>query len=128
MNRTSIAILISLSLWRLVYYLFIYEKPYSPTSNTDSSELWTVVVVCALVPIAAILLIVANAPRPKSIRSPQPQTTAQRPNLSRKEEELYRQLINLLHGDVEAARRLLNDSYTVWNLEKVIYDLVRDRR
>lgn len=127
MNRSAVTILLSLFLACLGYQLFIYYKPYFPIFDAKSFELWTVIIACALVPVAAILLMVASVTQPKSTRRRQPQPTAKRPNLSRKEEKLYRQLVNLLHGDTGAAKRLLHGSYTVWNLEKVIHDLVRDR-
>ncbi len=66
-------------------------------------------------------------PRPAQ---PQPKPTAQ----SHRQSELHRQLVGLLHGDAGKAQRLLDLSIeknpskgVVWNLEKVIYDLVRDR-
>ena len=137
MNRSSVTILLSVFLWRLGYQLFIRYQPYFPILNTDSFELWTVIIICTLVPVAAIVLAIASAPRPKttrrhptpSIQTPQ-RPIAQRPTPNPKEEKLSRQLIELLHGDQETAQWLLHTSKqnnpgkaVEWHLEQVIQEV-----
>jgi len=137
MNRSSVTILLSVFLWRLGYQLFIRYQPYFPILNTDSFELWTVIIICTLVPVAAIVLAIASVPRPKttrrhptpSIQTPQ-RSTAQRPTPNPKEEKLSRQLIELLHGDQETAQWLLHTSKqnnpgkaVEWHLEQVIQEV-----
>lgn len=134
MNRSAVTILLSLFLACLGYQLFIYYKPYLPIFDTDSFELWTVIIACALVPVAAILLIVASITQPKSSTRRRQSKADQLPKLTRQEEKLCRQLIEMLNGDQNAAHGLFSQSKqanpnkdVMWHLDKVLYDLERDR-
>jgi len=137
MKSSSAATLLSLFLGCLAYRLFIYYKPYIPPMNMDSMGATIVIITCTLVPVAAGLLAIASAPRPKttrrhptpSIQTPQ-RPIAQRPTPNPKEEKLSRQLIELLHGDQETAQWLLHTSKqnnpgkaVEWHLEQVIQDV-----
>ena len=130
MKRSSVAILLSLFLGCLGYQIFIYYKPYFPSLNTDLFELWTVIVICTLVPVAAILLAIASRSRPKTARRPQAQPTPKVPKLTQQQDKLSRQLIGLLNGDHDAAQWLFYQSKQanpdrdmVWHLEQVIQDV-----
>jgi hypothetical protein len=139
MKRSAVAILLSLFLGCLAYQLFIYYKPYFSAITATSSGTWIVIITCALVPFLAILA-AFTIPSSRSKSSAQPRRPpAAQPRRSpaaqtHKQEELQRQLIRLLYGDADTARRLLylsiernSDRDMVWHLEKTIQELIRDR-
>ena len=138
MKRSAVTTLLSLFLGCLAYRLFIYYKPYIPPMNMDSMGGMIVIITCTLVPVAAGLLAIASVPRPKttrrhpipSVQTPQRSAAAQRPTPNPKEEKLSRQLIELLHGDQDAAQWLLHTSKqnnpgkaVEWHLEQVIQEV-----